>query len=298
MRKFALLMVGFVLTVSFTFNVLHANASTDATAVNFEHLHKTALIAAASYQQYEDAKKNITSQGWELVRHYEMPGNAVQYLLLRNGQEQVIAVRGTSNAENVVVDLDLQLEPDAKLGIDLHKGFAAAALSVWQDVESKLDKTMPVRTTGHSLGGAVAVILAMHLHHGGYLLTDVTTYGQPKVTNVQGAKAYADLPLTRVVTPMDVVPIVPPLSPLDLKRLDIYWHNGQEIVLVQAGQYALLQGMKSMLRAAGFLNKVPDETNVQAHQMDTYLNLLNHNRKQAQEVPFKTQVNLFGLSFE
>lgn len=263
---------------------------------DFSRLHNTALLAAATYVPYEDAKKNIESLGWQLDRHYELPENSVQYFLISNEQEQVIAVRGTANANNVMVDLDLQLEVDTITGIEIHQGFARASQSVWQDVQSRLSKDKPIRTTGHSLGGAVALVLAMYLDKQGYQLTDVTTYGQPKVTNVSGAKAFSHLPLTRVVTPLDIVPIVPPLSPLDVKRLDIYWHNGEEIILLAPAQYSRTQGVKSMLRATQFIDKVPDENNLKAHEMQTYLSLLKSNIGTTTEVPHKTNLNVFGFS--
>lgn len=279
--------------------VFIVSIATQATSQpDFERLYKTALIAAATYTQYEDAKINVESAGWKLERHYELPQTAVQYLLISNDREQVIAIRGTANAENVMVDLDLQLEPEPTLGIELHKGFALAAKSVWQDVAPRINRNKPIRTTGHSLGGAVAVVLAMHLDKAGYQLTDTTTFGQPKVTNVQGARAFEHLPLTRVVTPLDIVPIVPPLSPLELKRLDIYWHGGEEIILQKEGVYSRTQGIKSMLRAAKFIDKVPDETNLHAHEMQTYLSLLKSNIETSEEVPYKMELNLFGFTVD
>jgi len=281
-------------TLVFTFTV----ATQASSQPDFERLYKTALIAAATYTQYEDAKSNVESSGWKLERHYELPQTAVQYLLISNEHEQAIAVRGTANAENVMVDLDLQLEPEPTLGIEIHKGFALAAKSVWQDVAQRLNRDKAIRTTGHSLGGAVAVVLAMHLDKAGYQLTDTTTFGQPKVTNVQGARAFKHLPLTRVVTPLDIVPIVPPLSPLELKRLDIYWHGGEEIILREKGIFSRTQGIKSMLRATKFINKVPDETNLHAHEMQTYLSLLKSNIDKSVEVPYKTELNIFGFSMD
>lgn len=284
-----------VLVFLFSFFITSVQAKTSP---DFENLHKTALIASAAYEQYEVAQTQLEYLGWALNRHFELPQNSVQYLLLSNGREQVIAIRGTANANNVMVDLDLQLVPDAIAGVQIHQGFSSAAQSVWQDVQPKLNKQLPIRTTGHSLGGAVAVVIAMYLQQEGYQLKDVITFGQPKVTNVEGAGRYESMPLTRVVTPLDLVPIVPPLSPLELKRLDIYWHNGEEIILNAPGQFSRVSGMKSMLRASKFLNKVPDETNAHAHEMQTYLMLLDANQKGHKEIPYKMEINLFGFSVE
>jgi hypothetical protein len=148
------------------------------------------------------------------------------------------------------------------------------------------------------LGGAIAVIVAMYLQRDGYSLDQVITFGQPKVTNVSGAGVFASLPLMRVVTPKDIVPLVPPLSPFQLKNIDIYWHMGKEIILLPEKTYAITEGFKSMMRATKFTSSVPDESNIQAHQMATYLTLINQKLEGALQVPYKIDINLFGFSWD
>ncbi len=73
-------------------------------------------------------------------------------------------------------------------------------------------KTDTVSLTGHSLGGAEAVILAMYLKTEGWKVSRVVTFGQPKVTDADGSKRFRDLPVLRVVNANDSVPLVPPLE--------------------------------------------------------------------------------------
>ena len=61
---------------------------------------------------------------------------------------------------------------------------------------------------GHSLGGAVASILAINLDIDGYKVGGVTTFGQPKFTDKVGMEKYKHIPITRVVNEKDVVPLV------------------------------------------------------------------------------------------
>ena len=261
-------------------------------------LHESALLSAAAYLPADDTQLSVKPLGWTIETHNELAETAVQYYLASNSETQVLVVRGTANLENVLVDLDFQLKPHAALNIMLHQGFAEAAGAILNDARSKLDISKPIRTTGHSLGGAVAQILAMQLDALGFNVVNVITFGQPKVTNVAGVNAFEHIPLLRVVTPLDVVPLVPALSPMDVKNLDIYWHGGTELILMGQGKYAITGGLKSMLRATKFLNKVPDDTNAQAHEMQTYIALLAHTRAEAMQVPYKADLSIFGITID
>jgi hypothetical protein len=58
---------------------------------------------------------------------------------------------------------------DRQLDIDLHTGFYLAAEDVYQAIAPHLHKNYQTRLTGHSLGGAIAVILMMFLKEENYL---------------------------------------------------------------------------------------------------------------------------------
>ena len=62
--------------------------------------------------------------------------------------------------------------------------------------------------------------------------------------------------------------------------------------------YAITEGFKSMLRATKFVSNVPDESNVQAHQIGTYLTVIYQKLEGAQQVVYKTDMNLFGFSLD
>jgi hypothetical protein len=71
----------------------------------------------------------------------------------------------------------------------------------------------------------------MYLDAGGYSVGEVITFGQPMVAKISGSREYAHLDVTRVVTPKDMVPLVPLLNPMDLMNINICWHLGIEFVL-------------------------------------------------------------------
>jgi len=268
---------------------------------DFAFIKEQARLADASYIDSSSnlsLEQQLTQEGYELVHQAVIPSSQVSYFLVQKDEVQTIAIRGTSNVENVILDLNLALQPDPKLNILLHQGFAAAARAVFEDVKPFLVANKTVQTTGHSLGGAVAVILAMYLTQDAYPLERVISFGQPKVTNVAGANKFDSLPLIRVVTPLDIVPLVPPLSPLQIQDLDIYWHMGEEVILMGNKAYAQTNGLKSMLRATKFTSALPNESNVLAHQMSTYNHLIDGLLLGAKEVPYKMQINVFGFSFD
>lgn len=267
-------------------------------SIDFLNLQAKAQLSALAYEQPNKIIQTLENMGYQLIRQSQLPETQVSYFLVKKKNEQVLVVRGTANLENVLVDLDMKLKLDSQLNIQLHQGFALAAQAIYQDVKLSLDSSTPIITTGHSLGGAVALILAMHLANDEYPLTQSMTFGQPKVTNVTGASQFSNLAVTRVVTPLDMVPLVPALSPLQLQELDIYWHIGEEVILMAGQEYAITGGLKSMLRASKFIDKAPDESNFEDHKMNRYLHLIQQKIEGAKQVPYVTGINLFGFSLD
>ena len=279
--------------------VFHVHA--EEAAPDFVQLLSFARLANVAYLDTDAINKELEQQHYVLQKRGNVPGYAVTWFVAINEADktQVIAVRGTDNAENAFVDVALQLMPDEKLGIKLHQGFMQSSSNVYQQVLPLLNKDYRIITIGHSLGGAIANILGMYLDTDEFTVEKVVTYGQPKVTNVAGTRKFSHLDVTRVVTPKDVVPLVPPLDPvsmMNMMSLDLYWHQGKEILLLDKNEYAVLEGRKSMMRAARFMDAVPDERNVQHHLMSEYLRRLGSKQSGVKLVPYNTEFNLFGSS--
>ena len=265
---------------------------------DFSVIKNQAKLSDDTYLPASTLEHRLNEQGQSLVHQSLMPLSQVSYFLSRANGVQTIAIRGTANLENAMLDLDLELRPDSILDIKLHQGFGSGAKAVYEDIKPFLTKDQPIQLTGHSLGGAIAVILAMYLQNDGYSVKQVITFGQPKVTNVTGAKKFEDLPLSRVVTSNDIVPLVPPISPMQIKDLDIFWHMGEEIILMNKGEFAQTNGVKAMLRATKFTTSIPSEKNLQAHKMATYLSLIEQLQASAKETNYKTEISIFGFSFD
>jgi len=264
---------------------------------SFTKIKLYAELANAAYLTQKEAQKIIVAQGYRLTQYSSVAGVEVNYLVATNDalKHQIIAVRGTANVDNAIVDVSLKLLPDKHAKIALHQGFAQAAEGVYTSVLPVLNKDYKTSTTGHSLGGAIAVILAMYLNIDQYELGPITTFGQPKVTNVSGALAFRHLEITRVVTSQDLVPLVPPLDVMDINNLDIYWHLGKEIVLLKGYDYAVLEGVKSMMRATKIINTSLSQENLEHHKMARYLAQTERKAEQANLAPYETSIDLFKL---
>jgi len=276
-------------------------AKSQFTTDDFSHWLNAAYMADSTYKSRQDVERVLISQGYKLEQFTQLEGYSVGYVIATNDvtRQHVIAVRGTSNVENVIVDAAFVLVPDKITGIDIHQGFLLSARDIYQQILSEINPDYTINTIGHSLGGATALIIAMMLDAQGYSVGEVITFGQPKVTNISGSRTFKHLNVKRLVTAKDIVPLVPPLDPMDLMNLSIFWHQGTEILMFKNNQYSVLTGIDSMMRATDFLNDMPSEQHLKNHFMSTYINHLKAKLSSAEEIKFKSDFKLsdwFGSS--
>jgi len=266
-------------------------------SVNFTEIHKQAIFANAAYQPKDTVRDLVEASNYRLTLYHTIPDIQISFFLATNelNKTQIISVRGTSNIENALVDISLKLMVDKNTGVRLHEGFSFAAKKVYAELKPLLQPDYKIKVTGHSLGGAVALILGMYLDAYQFDIEQVITFGQPKVTNISGANNIHHINVIRVVTPFDLVPLVPPFDPLDISNLDVYWHAGKEVILLADTQYAILEGTDSMLRATRFTQKPLTEDNLNNHQMPLYLERIKAKTKSSKLVPYQTDLNLFNL---
>lgn len=273
-----------------------ASAQTKQVTINFSEIKTHAIFSNAAYQPVPEIHKLSSSKSHTLTHHSNIPEIEIFYYLITNdvSKTQTIAIRGTANIENAIIDMALELTADKHTGIRLHNGFLQAAQAIYKEIKPLLRSDYVINTTGHSLGGAAAVVLAMHLDIDKFSIGKVVTFGQPKVTNITGANKFKHLNIIRVVTPKDLVPLVPPFDPMDINNLDIYWHLGKEIILLTDNTYAILEGINSMIRATKFTQEPLNENNLKNHQMVEYMGLIDKKVASAELVPFKNSLNIFN----
>jgi len=292
--KYSLIVI--LLLTLFNTNTVFAKNQSNNTVVNFQKINDFAMLADASY--FAKPRLEKTEFTFCKLSYYsDITDLGISYFLATDEPTKThnIAVRGTSNIENVVVNLALKLTPDDHTGISLHRGFLISAKAIYDELKPKLKKGYTVNTTGHSLGGAVALILAMYLDSDNIKIGQVITFGQPKVTNIPGSYKFQHLDITRVVTPDDLVPLVPIMDPMDIKNIDIYWHQGIEIILLPKTNYSMTEGISSMLRATKFTQQALTKANIINHKMTEYVLLIDKKIPDSNLVPYKTSFNLFNM---
>lgn len=286
-----------ILIVTITVSGHNAATASEVDADYFAQLLPYALLSNAIYKDASAVKRVATKNNLDFELLKTIPGIKITYAILKqiSDERKVIVIRGTANAENAAVDMDFKLIPDKLSDVSLHQGFKDASTAIFQKVIEHLSKDDKIITTGHSLGGAAALVLGMQLQAQGFKIDRVITFGQPKVTNLAGSHKFSDMNVVRVVIPKDPVPIVPPLDPIDVKNIDIYWHVGTEIVLLGSNKYAVLDGVKAMLRGAEFLTYVPERENIESHFMQTYLTMLLSNSQEVTQVKYSPSFNFKNL---
>jgi len=273
----------------------HVNATPqNFTASDFSHWLDAAYIADATYKTEADLIEVLKSQGYKVKLYKQIEGFSVAYVLATNSEtrQQIIAVRGTANVNNAIADAAFVLVADDISGISIHQGFLLSARDVYQSILPEIIPEYTINTIGHSLGGATALILAMMFDAQGYKVGEVITFGQPKVTNISGSRKFEHLNIKRLVTPKDVVPLVPPMDPTDFMNLSIFWHQGTEIILLEGNKYSVLTGSDSMMRATSFLSETPSEQHLNNHFMTTYISQIKSKLKQPEQVQYKSNFNL------
>lgn len=173
-----------------------------------------------------------------------------------------IAARGTMNFENVLLDAESAAHVNARAGVRLHRGFEKYANAAYDSVRALLRPGYQVNLTGHSLGGAAAVILMMYLHADSIAIGEVVTFGQPKVTDAHGVARYSAFPVTRVVDCRDPIPLTPPHGLLSALH-GAFRHFGPEVILFDGPLHSVLpEHVAERADVTSFWNSLP---HIQAH---------------------------------
>ena len=149
-----------------------------------------------------------------------------------------MAVRGTESWADIRADLKVckSGKADTSCLTRVHCGFLSCAFALLEPVYTRITELVQqqkqpttVWITGHSLGGAVATLLAYMLCHlkelPSCVALRVCTFGSPRVGNWWFREAYNAMDAIttyRFCTDRDVITCMPCFN---------YWHVGQRILL-------------------------------------------------------------------
>ena len=145
-------------------------------------------------------------------------------IALTSKQHNILVFRGTQTQAEWLQNLNAkQVKYDASDGKDygaVHEGFLGLTRKLHPDpvaIAKQLDPTIPCYITGHSLGAAVATLVAMKIAQKFPQLKDqiqLYTFAGPRVGSPKFVQAHSQLiPNSyRIVNFADTVPLVPPVS--------------------------------------------------------------------------------------
>jgi triacylglycerol lipase len=170
-----------------------------------------ARLSRIAYRDQTTAARQVGDLGLTLTRFFD--GASTQAIIATSASSLYLAFRGTEK-DPIDWAKNAQFKPiPGAMGGRVHKGFRLALDEVWNGIAPVLmEQPNPVLITGHSLGGALAVLAAARLMEAGMKPAAVYTYGQPRVGQSDFAGAFeAELGTDtyRVINHIDLVTRIP-----------------------------------------------------------------------------------------
>jgi triacylglycerol lipase len=174
-----------------------------------------AMLSKICYETPDTANPQFEELGYTADRITYLDVDSSQGYILESDTENVVVCRGTEvdEKEDAISDLKVWYSRDAEMGL-VHTGFLISVNRLWPQVYSHLmaNPAKPAYFTGHSLGAAMATIMAVRMLHTYEMVKPraLFTYGSPKPFSIIGAHTTAaGIPHYRWVNNMDIVPRSP-----------------------------------------------------------------------------------------
>lgn len=173
-----------------------------STLGDFDVRHALACARAAQ-RAYDDEPPDASAQALRRGNHH--------CLLMRLDEGLVLAFRGTDEWADWATNLNL-LPCSTALG-SVHQGFMTATELFWPELpallQAEASPALPLFVTGHSMGGALALLAATKLHlELGVKIAGLYTFGQPSLAGDDFRERFSELspfPCFRFVNRTDVV---------------------------------------------------------------------------------------------
>ena len=196
------------------------------------------FLSQACSLAYDDENKAVPNFRDQLgLRARLISVENTQVYLADNDKVLVIAFRGSqapttldglkdwllTNANNYLILPEGRIGTDfaaAGVGARFHRGFMEALHVIWKPMFAEVTKALESNertlwVTGHSLGGALALLAAWRLQRNFISVHEIVTFGGPMVGNETAARAFEQEfsgKIFRYVNLEDPVPLLPSVS--------------------------------------------------------------------------------------
>jgi hypothetical protein len=196
-------------------------------------------------------------------------------------KRQTLVVGGTNTYRQWQVDALTAPAYQPVLGAKVHTGWNSLAVAVVLDnVLPKLRTNYTLTLTGFSLGAAVSAITSKYLMLAGYPVTEVVTFGQPRVTDADGVAVFADVPITRFVNDRDPFPHMK-------ERGSPAAHFGRMVVLYDGPLYAYVPAGDPRLESDTHPFEAFTATDFEYHSENLYVTRLVAKQPGATQVVYQ-----------
>jgi triacylglycerol lipase len=274
----------------------------DTEKFDWQNVKSCALLSQLAYKPPAVFENVAKEAGFKECQFIEDKETDTQAYCIADGNLVVIAFRGTESIRDFIQDAKFKrvaLEfpssgisctqafskdrlPTVKYG-NVHRGFKEALESVWLGIRGFIQKhpNAKVFLTGHSLGAALAVLLASRLEVSGHNIRAVYTFGCPRVGNSVFARIANDrFNHFRMRNNNDAVTRLPPRPLYKHSGFQYYWNVRGEIVVLSwfghmtdhlAGRW---QSFKARFKKGGAFKSTDG---IADHGMDGYKSLSDIN---------------------
>jgi triacylglycerol lipase len=223
-----------------------------------------ATLSQAAYMSVEEID-TFLSDAPVYTLHFNCPNSGADGFAISSQEYLVIIFRGTKGYADLKTDMKATLVPFHKFG-HVHKGFLAQLDSVWDQISSFVEKETKEKNkvkqlwvTGHSLGGAVALLAAMRfadsellLYRNNYIFGHIYTFGQPRTGNKRFADSGRNLLKGRYHRAIKANDLVARVLPPEGE----YTHFGKEWYIKRSGAInpSVRKATKRWDRKRGFIS--------------------------------------------
>ncbi len=277
---------------------LHEDALGDA-----RNVRATAIASEIAYLPEPEAQRQFSEQLGMNARLICVDNT--QAYVATSDEHVLVAFRGTEAPTSIeglkdwlLTDaLNLLMVPEGRLGTDLaaagvgarfHQGFVDAIGEIWEPLYAAVDAELrradrPLWLTGHSLGGALALLAAWLFHRKMISVHQIYTFGGPMIGNAEAARVIDQEfkgRIFRFVNGPDPVPRLPMMSLI----ANQYCHCQKEMALAAAAsgedpsllQQAAAQAENAVLDAT-LIDELWTAVNrrIAAHFMTSYRQLID-----------------------
>lgn len=168
---------------------------------------------------FESAKSKVLSETHsspENFKWFDIKATSTQAFLVSNNSAIFLIFQGSATPEDWAINGFFELK--GYLSGNAHRGFLYAVEQTFKEIfgaiQSELNKNpkRPLIISGHSLGGALAMLYGAKLRENKIEEIEIVTFGQPRCGNIKFIESFAKLniPYTRFINKEDKVPDVPP----------------------------------------------------------------------------------------